>query len=146
MAREHSTGVWFFGCWAPKQLGHFLFESSGRTVYGDGCPLRAADLDARFAPKTEDWEDQRVTALHHVNGCTVLAMWDRTVDTRGQCNAAFIATGDFTEAEMWVIAEGKFQDQARRMVAYAYRPGRQVPCSHCGEEICNDNGDPAPRE
>jgi len=126
-----ASPVYYFGCW--NQAGHYLHEPGGNTVfreavgpftggmpYGDQLPL-----DGTFAPGpnrssgVRNIEDETAVALTHIRGWTVLAMWDRSVDTRGACNAAFIAEGSNTMAEMWALARQHFPQVVQRLKAAA---------------------------
>ena len=112
----------YFGCW--NQPGHYLHDKTGCNLRGVG-PFRdmfdpATTLDTRYAPGVSALraagrrfdipanQDEHETARYDVDGWTVLAMWDRSVDTRGGCNAAFIAEGPHTDAEMWMLARRDF--------------------------------------
>lgn len=120
--------VYYFGCW--DRPGHYLHEPGGRTVpYETVGPFTGAvprgdqlPLDGTFAPGPRsrwrgDIEDETAVALTHIRGWTVLAMWDRSVDTRGACNAAFIAEGSNTMAEMWALARQHYPEIVKRLRA-----------------------------
>ena len=120
-----STPVYYFGCW--DQPGHYLHEPGGRVVYpeavgpfvGGGAYGSHLPLDGTFTPGPYSLhiEDDTAVALTHIRGWTVLAMWDRSVDTRGGCNAAFIAEGSLTGAEMWALARQHFPQIVARLKA-----------------------------
>lgn len=65
-----------------------------RRIDGGFCPgAVVGDAWRRSRPEIEGQ-----ASLRHVDGWTVLAWWDRSVDSRGACNSAFVARGlrDFT--------------------------------------------------
>jgi len=120
--------VYYFGCW--NRAGHYLHEPGGSTVFresvgpftggmpsGDQLPL-----DGTFAPGPRsrargDIEDETAVALTHIRGWTVLAMWDRSVDARSACNAAFIAEGLKTMDDMWTLARQHYPQIVARLKA-----------------------------
>ena len=63
-------------------------------------------LDGGYAPKLAKTgghlsdQPEGEAALHHVRGWTILAFWDRSGDSRGNSNSAFVIRGelDFDEA------------------------------------------------
>jgi hypothetical protein len=65
----------------------------------------------------EMFEDETIAVLAHWRGWSVLAMWDRSIDTRGACNAAFIAEGELTHAELWVLAKQHYPKIVARLKA-----------------------------
>jgi hypothetical protein len=62
-------------------------------------------------------EDETIASVAHWQGWTVLAMWDRSIDTRGACNAAFIAQGEHTHAQMWALARLQYPKIVARLKA-----------------------------
>lgn len=63
-------------------------------------------LDTELAPKPKD--KLGIAALHHENGWTALAFWDRSGDSRGNSNSVFIAEGEHSFAAMKQIAAEHF--------------------------------------
>jgi hypothetical protein len=90
--------VFYFGCW--DAIGHFLWTPSGVSVPLSTTPWGNA-VDTGLCPGKRDrrgevaCENQREgeAALHHLDGWTALAFWDRSVDTRHGSNSAFLAEG-----------------------------------------------------
>lgn len=58
-----------------------------------------------------------MVALTHWKGWSVMAMWDRSMDTRPNSNAAFVAEGLLTHAEMWAAARQHFPQVVARLKA-----------------------------
>ena len=114
--------MYYFGCW--DQAGHYLDEPSGQNVHAAG-PFTDSNLDGTFPPKIhkpggnygECIEDETIAVLAHWRGWTVLAMWDRSIDTRGASNAAFVAEGEHTHAEMWELARQRYPQIVARLKA-----------------------------
>ena len=118
--------MYYFGCW--DEPGHYLHDPRGRVlrreqvgpfdVYGQmGLPL-----DERFTPGPHPHggsglQDESFVALTYVRGWTVMAMWDRSVDTRPGCNAAFIREGRLSEADMWALARQHYPRIVARLKA-----------------------------
>lgn len=101
--------VFYFGCW--DAIGHFLRTPSGATVSTSKTPWGNA-VDGGLCPGGRDplgrvhTEAQRegMAALHHKDGWTALAFWDRSVDTRYGSNSAFLAEGTLTLPQMMTLA------------------------------------------
>ncbi len=97
----------YFGCWGDS--GHYLWdEHANHARRGTGLPpsLGVARLDGEFAPKGPQTEGR--AALHHVDGWTVLAFWDRSVDRRHGSHSTFVAEGAHDFAAMVAIARARF--------------------------------------
>ena len=110
--------VLYFGCW--DQPGHYLHHPGGYKLYDAArsalkCPFDNA-LDGTFAPPFVN-EREDVTALSVVHNWTILGMWDRSVDNRPNSNAAFLAPGVRTEAEMWALAREQYPQIVSRLKA-----------------------------
>jgi hypothetical protein len=101
--------VYYFGCLGTP--GHFLHSprETGRAgvqrapegfpaPWGSGF-MPGAGLDGSLLDKRGGQEEGRVV-LHHVDGWTALAFWDRSVDKRGGSNSVFVSRGTLTCAEM----------------------------------------------
>lgn len=96
------TKAYYFGCY--KGVGHGLYEHGEmRPIYtirdrdDNQFPFNPDTLDGKYAPGGHttghsSTASQRLgqVAVHHVEGWTIIAMWDRSVDSRGNSNAAFI--------------------------------------------------------
>ncbi len=108
------SAVYYFGCWGGP--GHFLFAPDGRSFgRNDPLPVGLRQLDGKLCgdpaladlsglrrghppywPGDDAHQPQGVARLHHVEGWSVLAWWDRTGDHRGGSNSAFVARGTLT--------------------------------------------------
>ncbi len=105
-----SARTYFFGVISASHKGHFLYDKNGNAVWnevGTGIPFRYTILDGGLLPPHQP-ETQGRPHLAVINGWTVLGMWDRTADSRGACNASFIAEGVHTLEEMKTIAARDF--------------------------------------
>lgn len=84
------TGAYYFGC--HGQAGHFLWGPGMGKIWREEhilpLPLHASVLDGGYAPQGPEVEG--LALLHRVHDWTVLAFWDRSVDTRGKCNSVFL--------------------------------------------------------
>ena len=123
--------IYFFGCWNGS-VGHYLHEPSGRTrwdVLESGQPW-GYSIDSNLTPPGPgSTSDRRVeieghAALHHKDGWTGLAWWDRSVDTRGACNAGLYARGTFTIEEMIALGREHFPHV---MARFTYTITTEVP-------------------
>lgn len=92
--------IYFFGC-LNGRVGHSLVGQDLRSTWtldvGAG-KLDWHELDGTFAPGAEtkpprfgmEHQVEGHAALRRWKGFTILAFWDRSVDKRGNSNAAFI--------------------------------------------------------
>lgn len=88
--------IFYFGCESAQREGHYLFAPgmrSAREYDIPGWPWEWGALDGAYAPKGTGQREGEARVIHH-EGWTVLAMWDRSADTRGNSNAAFVARDD----------------------------------------------------
>lgn len=140
------AAIYYFGCW--DRIGHYLCDPSGRHVRSAG-PFTDCNLDGTFPNHVhipggrynERVEDDTIASLAHWKGWTVLAMWDRSVDTRAACNAAFIAEGEHTHAEMWALARQHYPKIVARLKAAPVAPPApraQTPTPSTREELSRD--------
>lgn len=79
-------------------------------------PIDGWHLDGKYAPASPS-EDETLFNLAHVNGFTVMAMWDRTADSRHKSNAAFVAAGTWPAGEMWALIDCEFPQISARLKA-----------------------------
>ena len=122
---------YYFGC--VDHPGHFLFVSDGsergfRPCRWNETPepfgVDGRKLDGGYAPgpRKADWwypdgayQIQSLGQLHHVDGWTVLSMWDRSVDARMGCNSSFLIRGKHTFNEMVALAAKHFPEVWKRI-------------------------------
>ena len=125
------AGIYYFGCW--DGTGHHLWTSDGRfaphtlrlpwtgldgTLCGDPA---LADMRGRSSREPLYWpgddahQPQGVARLHHRDGWTALAWWDRSEDRRYGSNSAFVAEGTLTAAEIVERGAGAFPSVWRRI-------------------------------
>jgi hypothetical protein len=94
----------YFGCRRAGECGHYAFTQTGRQY---GHNEHWIDLlDGMFQP--EGPEIEGVARLHHLNGMTILAFWDRSGDSRPASNSAFVLKGKLTFAEALAEAKQRF--------------------------------------
>lgn len=114
--------AYYFGC--VGESGHFLFDQWLRRVTYPGAPYGCGPwklVDAKLAPyigssaaarRRSDYDNgkqtQGLAALHHKDGWTALAFWDRTVDTRMGCNSNFFFEGTRSFDEMVKLCKAWF--------------------------------------
>jgi hypothetical protein len=108
----------YFGC--MDQVGHHVFSSP-----------RAYELEDRRAVSDvlyrNPWgiaidgglcksgaEQEGIALIHHKNGWTALAFWDRSVDKRGKSNSVFLAIGEFEFDQMVAMAKQFFPEVIAR--------------------------------
>ena len=114
----------FFGVWDHRK-GHFLVDKNGGSVRDEDTEIHDYELDGTFAPRVPGkHEPEDLMALVHLRGHTILAMWDRSVDIRGACNAAFIERGEWTQTDMMQMARRDFPVITARLKAFQILGGR----------------------
>ena len=101
--------VFYFGCWNTP--GHFLVKPGGVHVHKAG-PFDAGRIDGFFTPASE--ADLTAT-ITHIKGWTIMAMWDRSVDTRPGSNCAFIMEGIHNFEAMLEAARKSFPHIVARL-------------------------------
>ena len=118
--------MFYFGPW--DRAGHYLVGVGGSYVRNEDrvTPWTPGQLDGGLQPHFKECERKRPGAspdrycscssgkqglalLHHKDGWTALAFWDRSVDTRGACCSVYIAKGINTFDEMVAIAKTHFK-------------------------------------
>jgi hypothetical protein len=100
--------VFYFGC--VDRPGHYLFISDTREVWHKEDALPSSiypKCDTGFCRRDIN-EKEGAANVAYVDGYTILAFWDRSVDKRGKSNSAFIEKGTFTFEEMIVKAKQEF--------------------------------------
>lgn len=112
--------AFYFGCLrgvaGHTDAGHFLYNEALRTTYPGNrgeiaFPFEYTTLDGLFQPRLPrrgaydkgEEAPQGHARLTQVSGWTVLAFWDRSGDSRGASNSAFVfdQTLDGDGALMW---------------------------------------------
>lgn len=110
-----SVKLFYFGPW--DQAGHYLHDQSHRRLWPDNDkigPWRLGELDGGLQPKDEK-QVEGVALLHHLDGWTALAFWDRTVDHRMASCSVYVATGTHSFEEMVALAQDGFKERWDRM-------------------------------
>jgi hypothetical protein len=106
-----SYDVLFFGCVGFGTAGHFLRAPGWRHVPSRCVPdsLQPTRLDGQLAPKDPHQREGRAR-LHHLDGWTVVAWWDRSVDTRMNSNSALLVRGTHSFAAVLLAAADAFPE------------------------------------
>lgn len=117
--------VLYFGC--DGQPGHYLWNpgmsDAGFYSQGRGWPhVPWERIDGVLAPQNVG-QRHGASALHHLDGWTAWAFWDRTVDTRPGCNSIFFAEGTHDEAKMRELAQEHFPEIWARVKEIVGDPG-----------------------
>lgn len=107
----------FFGVWGVTRPGHFVHDEDGNTVRPQHQIVSDGDLDGKMPPRLRG-EPEDVVSLVYYRGATILAMWDRSADDRGQCNAAFIQRGTWSRDDMMAEARRLFPTITARLKAF----------------------------
>jgi hypothetical protein len=108
----------YFGCW--DQTGHYLRRPDGqlssKNVYdlmrregiypaidGGFCPGSQTNPDGTVRrPERGPYQEEGWARLSHFQGWSILAFWDRSVDSRFGANSAFIEK-DYWDFDAMVV-------------------------------------------
>lgn len=99
--------IYFFGCW-NNDKGYYFHRTDSTTVPWQDRHLIpfVKKIDGVYAPAGKQIEGR--ACLRHLRGWTVLAWWDRSVDTRSNSNAALVVEGEFEFEDMLVMLKNRF--------------------------------------
>ncbi len=104
--------VFFFGC--IGRPGHGLHGEGSRMWPFNKCIPWGFELDSKLCPDGKE-QLQSHAAIHHKEGWTALAWWDRSgPDKRMGCNSALLAEGEFTFAEMETLMKDHWAEVFER--------------------------------
>jgi hypothetical protein len=124
--------AYFFGCWSPDRLGHFLYDQNGckpPCARNRELPIRADFLDGSLLFNVPDVPGHAV--LFHGRGWTFLSFWDRSGDSRPHSNSTFLLRGELTFAEAVTQAQQAFPARWARIQfpVTQYEPPGPPTCS-----------------
>lgn len=114
----------YFGCsrgvWGHREAGHCFHGPDGRSLSTRDTE-RAQPFgmpDGKYAPRLPGYRDREApqgqAALHHKDGWTLLAFWDRTGDSRGNSNSNFIFDAELAFDEAVAAAREHFGELFER--------------------------------
>ncbi len=115
--------MYYFGPWGES--GHYLFTEQKRHVWTeDVIPWALGEIDCGLQPGCKGKKSYQIdnkiqvegeALIHHKSEWTALSFWDRTVDERYGCNSTYLAKGEFTFAQMVVLARTRFPERWNAM-------------------------------
>lgn len=122
--------AYYFGCWG--QTGHYLYEPSGRTTWNRITPnIHGGSLDGgfcgdpalaryRYGETVPTWSHEGAqpegrARITHLDGWTILAFWDRSLDRRDASNSAFLLQGTHDFQAMVAMASARFPSVWKRI-------------------------------
>lgn len=113
----------YFGC---LDTGHYLWSiADGRYTHEWKCVTPWPKIDGELQPgcgSAPIWkltQEQSAGQLHHRDGWTAIAFWDRTGDERGNSNSTFLFDATLTFTEALEQARIHFPEIVARMEAAA---------------------------
>lgn len=127
--------AFYFGCQGKNAPGHYYFwapepgalicEYAAEKRFPEGSPLLTIDgtfmqeAPARSVLDLREPVEQveGLAWLHHLDGFTVMAFWDRSADPRGRSNSAFVFEGKHDFEKMKQLAEEWFPKIWERMTS-----------------------------
>lgn len=96
--------TYYFGCWGG--YGHYLWQQNGRHPQPStilDLPWKEKDLDCTLCPRYQRYstnqQNEGEALLHHKNGWTALAFWDRSIDKRHGSNSVLLIQKEVTLEE-----------------------------------------------
>jgi hypothetical protein len=126
--------AFYFGTYGAP--GHHLRDEYGRKVRPthphEGVeaiqwgPLPWKHIDGGLCPRGPQRQGEAL--LHHKDGWTALAFWNRTDDTRAGSNSAFFFEGTLTFEEALAAARERFP-RVMRHLPFEVRPVSEHPSS-----------------
>lgn len=132
--------AYFHGSTGPGS-GHKLYglnESWISFKERDAVPWK--DLDGGLVPRLQSGRQvEGIAQLHHKDGWTALAFWDRTGDSRGNSNSVFVLEGIWTfdqalarAKELFPASFERFDFEIRPLMRYRTR---DEAIEAAGEEV-----------
>lgn len=119
------SAILFFGAWG--RAGHYYWLPGRRLAESDRslpASLQGGKIDGRLAPQRREprypssrLEAEGEAAAHHIDGWTVVAWWDRSVDRRGGSNSALLMRGTHSMPAVLLEAADKFPELLPRFAA-----------------------------
>jgi len=103
-----SPRIYYFGY---NGSGHHMVNEGFEVLpwsMKDDCTPWGMFTDGTLCPDLKGYQTEGVAALHHKDGWTALAFWDRSGDKRFNSNSAFFTQGEYTFEEMLAIAKERF--------------------------------------
>jgi hypothetical protein len=97
--------VYYFGAWGEP--GHHLWTPGRRSAWEVERSLPWRHIDGALAGSHPD-QPEGLARLHHLDGWTALAFWDRSCDTRFGSNSVIIARGEHSATEMVELFQRAF--------------------------------------
>lgn len=108
-----ATEVYYFGC-ADHRAGHFWFQP-GMIPWKAPLSMAAEKIDGRCAPRNTS--KAGVCMLTYLEGWSILAWWDYSVDKRPGSNSALVAKGTYSFDQMMLLLNSEFPNVANRQLA-----------------------------
>lgn len=102
--RELNRICLYFGTW--RGAGHYFRDANGNRDRDDVAAQPFSYPDGTHQP--DNGQVQGPAALRHEKGWTILAWWDRTEDTRGNCCSALVFEGEHSFETMVQVLEERF--------------------------------------
>lgn len=121
--------AYYFGCWG--QPGHYIHGPGGRSVNRqarESLPWNESDCDGNLQPGSEvndrerSWrrdgpQVQGPCRIHHREGWTAMAFWDRTGDRRSNSCSVVVVRGHLLFGDMLAAFREHFPEIHTRVTA-----------------------------
>lgn len=109
--------AYYFGCWSPQRIGHYLYDADGHNAERTAeklLPMRPVSFDGGLLNGVPDKQGSAV--LFHGRGYTLLSFWDRSGDSRPGSSSTFILPGTLTFESAVEDAELTFPERWSRIL------------------------------
>lgn len=117
MSADDDTTLLYFGC--IGESGHYLWSSPYRRTRDIDETPWGMKIDGKLCPPADPWgrngQPQGRAALHHKDGWTALAFWDRSVDKRPGSNSVFVADECLSFDQIVTVAKERFPGVWKRL-------------------------------
>jgi len=107
--------VYYYGVIDNDHLGHYLYEPGSIMTVDYTIQPWLEQVDCGLCPKNADGQVQGLAALHHKDGWTALAMWDRTGDSRANSCSVILCDEEKMFQEMASLFVEHFATVATRI-------------------------------
>lgn len=109
------TNVHLFYFGPIGEAGHYLWDHRGKMLWPSQIgPWTLGELDGSVQPKRVD-QAEGLALLHHKDGWTALAFWDRTIDQRMGSNSVYVADAVLSFEEIVELARSRFEHRWNQM-------------------------------
>lgn len=143
---EPTITAYFLGGW-PSEWSCRVKKPGGRSAYGDDPPTPWFPTNAHETHRMEamrtcwdlerDGQPEGEARFARQDGWTLIGLWDRSEDNRGNASSVFAIHSDLTDEEALGLARRLFPEVFERIEARLGREVRLAPatCPLCRQSL-----------